>query len=113
MHTKLLHGAAHALAVDASSYPSVQGIQQLDSMLSQSFPQKSVGGKLHSHSKLSSNGPSPDNFQSIGAWLLQMQHCMYCVTVLGWLKKEEDEEEEEVTTKQEKRRPGNVLFEEF
>ena len=51
----------------------------------QSSPQKSAGGKLQLCSKWSSNGPSPENFLTIGGYF---EHNTYRVMVLRWLKKE-------------------------
>ena len=51
------------------------------------FLQKSSGSKSQLHSKQSSNGPSPDNFMTIGGCF---ECYTYCNTALGWLKKKKE-----------------------
>ena len=50
----------------------------------QSSPQRSAGGNSQLHSKRSSNGPSPENFLTIGGYF---ERNTYRVTALRWLKK--------------------------
>ena len=57
---------------------------------SQYYPQKSISSKSQLRSKQSSNGPSPENFETIGGCF---ECYMYRVMVLGWLRKKEEGKE--------------------
>ena len=58
-------------------------------LFSQSSPQKSAGVMSQLRSTPSSNCPPPEKFLATGGCFIRN---MYCVTVLGCLKKEKDEQ---------------------
>ena len=66
------------------------------------FPTKKHWSKSQLCSKrISSKGPSPENFLTSGGYL----ECnTNRITVLGWLKKEEDEDAEEEERQKERRK---------
>ena len=84
MHIRLMHHPRMCALTNGVQHP-------VHSAPSWSSPQKSQGSKSQLCSKQNSNGPSLENFLIIGGFF---ESYMYCVTVLGKLKKQDDDDEQ-------------------
>ena len=79
----------YTVGLDASSLNVCADKRPVHSACPLGFLQKSAGSRSQLRSKESSNGPSPENFSTIGGYF---ECYTYHVMVPGQLKKEEGED---------------------